>query len=280
MPRKSGSGFANATTAAVEQLFADVLEGQPGYKWRELLDEEVRLGRCGVDPESLQLGFQEIRNRFFDDVVTAESQPDDLGGDIRIIRKSGTLGWIEVKAQTKKPFFSDITQADFVRDGTSFLNRLYFQDPSVSARISPELASALKLVKEPKLKPWSNSQLFLADAVLISDESHRKKNELHSFEALVSFVQEKAFLQITQEGIRVTPFSNIPLIKHLCQGGEITYELKTTNKNELSIQILFEEDVVFTYHLGYANAPGRHKLHARALPAKSFDEPLGLTVKF
>jgi len=280
LPRKSGSGFANATTAAIEHLLADVLEGQPGYKWRELLDEEVRLGRCGVDPERLQLGFREIRNCFFDDVVTAESQPDDLGGDVRIIRESGALGWIEVKAQTKKPFFADITQADFVRDGTSFLNRLYYQDPSVRARISNELASALKLAREPKLKSWSNSQLFLADAVLVSDESHRKKNGLHSFEALVSFVEEKTFLQITQAGIRVTSFMNIPLIKHLCAGGEITYALKTTNKNELSIQIIFEEDVVFTYHLGYANAPGRHKLHARALPAQSFELPEGLTVKF
>ena len=268
--RKAGSGLANTTTAAIEHLLADVLEQHPGEKWRLVLQEELRADRCGVDPEILYMNFRSLRDQHFADIVDATSQPPDHGGDIHFIRTDGTFGWIEIKAQTKKASHRDITQADFVRDGTSFLNRIYFTSEVVRQSLPDSLVTDLKLVDEPQVSNWTLSDLFLADLALVSDSSHRQLVGLEAVEDLHSFLEQKYFLQITQQGMRLVPFTRIPIVSALMAGHQIEPVFKTSNKNALSIQIVFDSQTVFTYHLGYANAPGRHKLHSAALPAEIF----------
>jgi hypothetical protein len=50
--------------------------------------------------------------------------------------------------------------------------------------------------------------------------------------------------------------------------------LKTSNKSVASVQIGVGEPpaigrTVFTYHIGYSNAPGRHKLHDFAISSST-----------
>jgi hypothetical protein len=265
--RKPGSGFANRNTKLIEELFAAILEDdRSGVKViRREIDREYEIDRSGLTGEAVTKALSSIANDLgmsFNQVIP---HPEDQGGDVKAA-SSGVSHWFELKAQTKKANFSDITQADYVRDGTDFLRR-YLLDESkalkyITAKTSSELGLGAGVDVDDR---WSIHDLHAADLCLLPSKDLRLNVGVKKPSDLLDFASRKYLLQLTQEGARLIKLSDMGPIRDILDRKFPSLRLKTSNRNELSIQMVYEGGVDFTYHIGYANAPGRHKLHSRAL---------------
>lgn len=188
--------------------------------------------------------------------------------------------WIELKSQTKKKSFGDITQADFIRDGTDFLRAYAANELEFSDLIVDELRLALELDAPMSIGAgWQLPVLWMADLGLLVNDEKKKRAGATSQAGLSRFLEKKYLLHICLEGARLVRLDNLRPIAQLLDGGTLHTKLKLTNKGNIaSIQVAANRTPAhnttdFTYHVGYLNALGRHKLHNAA-----FDGSEGLQI--
>jgi hypothetical protein len=267
MIRKPGSGLVNNTTDAAEKLFAEVLSGneQEALRCVTLIDQQFEQGKSGLSGQQVLEAFQALTPYFDFEVISSEPKPADRGGDVKSLSEDGPL-WFELKMQTMKESFRDLTQADYVRDGTDFLRLLVQTDSEAAGYLTPETKHELDVERDIASDEWDLTWLHASDLCLLPDAASRRRVKVETPEELLAFANRKRLVHLTQEGIRMVKISELAPFEELAHGGQLYYELKTSNSNDVSIPMTVEDSLVdFTYHLGYKNAPGRHKLHARAV---------------
>jgi hypothetical protein len=267
--RQPGSGLSKLATDAVEKMLAARLRSDA-----PTIKEQMKiLDRAYKSDQSWMTG-----KRVFDlvdqtceflslDVSDAQVNPSDHLGDVFIKMSDGSKLWIEVKGQTKKERFRDITQADYVREGTDFLRKYARLNPKFNQLIVGNLRLELLLDKNAdSLKSWDLEGLWVADLALLVDEERRSRAGVHSSADLPKFLKKKYLFHLCMEGARIVRLDQLKSVKAVLSGEKFHTVLNTSNQSVASVQVAVGEPprlgrTAFTYHVGYNNAPGRHKLH-------------------
>lgn len=270
-----GSGQSRDATEAVERLFAALLRNDVDDVKVQVAELNIahRVGKSKLSGSKVQALLTKVCASLAWDVRDARAQPRDHLGDVRVVLSTGEIRWIEVKAQTKKVRFADITQADYVRDDTDFLRRFDKVNHEFSTRMSPSLRIALQLDRAmTELNSWSLESLWIADLALIDTVQKKKNAKVLKQDDLVSFLQRKYLLQLCMEGVRYVRLDQLGPVDALLKGSEISTVVKENLGSTAVIQISAGNSpgwatTDFTYHVGYKNstALGRHKLHNYAL---------------
>ena len=114
-----GSGRSRNATDAVELLVAAVLKQDATETQRIVLslDTAKRRGESGMSGTSVLRLLNQVAGRLALSVRDAKANPSEHLGDVKVSLTNGGTIWIEVKGQTKKDWFADITQADYVQIG-------------------------------------------------------------------------------------------------------------------------------------------------------------------
>lgn len=272
--RRPGSGLSSFTAAAVENLLAATLRDdlEDVSDQMRALQPEYKLGRCGIAPEEIVQLISLAVDELGLDVTHAVAQPLDGLGDVRATLTDGTKLWFEVKAQTKKGRFADLTQADWVRDETDLICWLANEDTSLANQLPQWVRMALE-VSQPDtyFAGWSRNSLWLADMALITNRSVRERAGIISEANLQDFLSRKYVLHLTREGVRIIRLDAVAPIAASLTGSSMDVRLNFDNQTAASIAIscpgpAIHGSVHFTYHVGYASGVlGRHKMHARSL---------------
>jgi hypothetical protein len=273
--RQEGSGHANRTTALIEKMIAAVAN-QDKSSIKELvkeLDAEKSLDRCGINGRALlqmvQWGLNQIESL---PSGIAKAQPIDRLGDVKIGNGQESI-WIELKAQTKKFDFRDITQADWVRDDTDFL-RYLFEMTDLLPEIPFWVADQLETQgARRKFKNWDAAHLWLADLALVHSAELRESAGISGKDEFINFLDRKYLFHLTQSGIRVVKFADIPAVAETALGEPVSLQVVESGASAFKVKVKSgaSSRVNFTYHVGYeatSRSPqvlGRHKLHAVTL---------------
>jgi hypothetical protein len=249
-----GSGQSRRATNAVEELIAAVFrdDKREVLVQRNALAEEHSLGTSNMSSVELESIAKKVVKHLAWDVQGAEANPKDGLGDIKVLLTDGQERWIEVKAQTKKQNFSDITQADYIRDSTDFLQALYGENREFAKSVPRNLARQLEFDRpKSSVLNWSLEDQWIADLALL----------------VRVFIQKKYFRQICMAGARLVRMDRLAPVDAMLSGAKLKAHVKLTNRaNRVSVQLAAGKEPVtgtteFTYHLGYVGALGRHKLH-------------------
>lgn len=272
--RLPGSGLANATTAAIEKMLAASLRGDTDEiaDQRRVLEDEVRVRRCGMAPSLISTLLLEGVRGLELPVKDAVAQPHDRLGDVRASLDDGSFVWFEVKAQTKKDRFDDLTQADWVRDETDFLRWLYVHDGDFAERLPPWVQKQL-LVDDPAtyFGDWDAESLWLADMALIPSAETRDRARLRTVKDLGGLLGRKYVVHLTRQGLRVIPMTSIKPIAGVLGDAPVEKRFNYSNQTAAAIHLsspgpTTRGSIHFTYHVGYPTCVmGRHKMHAVSL---------------
>jgi hypothetical protein len=272
--RQPGSGLANTSAAAVEDLLAAVLrsDGADIEVQRDRLQHECSIDRCGMDSDVIVDLVIQAADQLDLRVRDAVAQPLDGLGDVRVSLRDGSFTWFEVKAQTKKDRFADLTQADWVRDETDLLRWLFHDDRRFAERL-PRWVADLLTVADPRryFSGWDRDSLWLADMALVASRGARLRAGLDSMAALHEFLDRKFVVHLTREGIRIVRLSLLGPVASVLAGNPVSMQFNYANQTAVSIALASPGPadrgaVQFTYHLGYPSGViGRHKMHAVSL---------------
>lgn len=275
--RQEGSGFANASAAAIEEIVAATLRGDEHEVelQQARLEFECEIGRCGMSPTTIVLLIRRALTRLGLDVADAFAQPLDGLGDVRASLRGGGAVWFEVKAQTKKERFSDLTQADWVRDQTDLLRWVFHHDRIFANRL-PGWVGALLEVQSPSkyFAGWNRDSLWLADMALLVTRDVRQRAGVRLPTDLPSFLTRKFVLHLTREGIRIVRLDRLVPVAAALNRRTVAAATNYNNQTAASVAFacpgpLTRGAVHFTYHLGYPTGViGRHKMHAISLDVK------------
>ncbi len=272
--RQPGSGLANASAAAIEELLAAALRGDDAEVdvQRGLLRYEYSIDRCGMDPELIARLVTQAVDQLDLDVTDAVAQPLDGLGDVRASVRGGSFVWFEVKAQTKKDRFADLTQADWVRDETDLLRWVFHKDERFAERLPQWVASVLIVADPPSyFRGWNRDSLWLADMALVPSRTARHRAGIESNAALHEFLKRKFVMHLTREGVRIVRLSLLGPVAGVLAGNPVTMQMNYANQSAASIAFaspgpVDRGRVQFSYHLGYPSGVfGRHKMHAVSL---------------
>ena len=236
------------------------------------LEPEYSLGRCGIAPDEIVRLIRSAVDELGLEAKHAIAQPLDRLGDVRAVLGDGTKLWFEVKAQTKKDQFVDLTQADWIRDDTDMISWLVNQNSALARRLPAWVRTALE-VSDPDayFAGWSRDSLWLADMALITNRNSRERAGIISEADLAEFLTRKYVLHLTREGVRIIRLDAIAPMAASLAGTTADIRYNYNNRNAASIAIscpgpASHGRVNFTYHIGYEpDVLGRHKMHARSL---------------
>ena len=275
--RQPGSGLSKSATDAVEEMLAARLRGDSVSmkKQVKILDKAYKSDQSWMTGERVFDLVDQTCESLALNVKDAQANPSDHLGDVSITLGDGSKLWIEVKGQTKKERFRDITQADYVREGTDFLRKYARLNPNFNKLIAGNLRIELSLDEgAASLKSWNLESLWVADMALLVDEEKRRRAGVHSSADLPKFLKKKYLFHLCMEGARLVRLDKLNSVKALLSGEKFYSVLNTSNKSVASIQIAVGQApatgrTAFTYHVGYSNAPGRHKLHDFALTSSA-----------
>ncbi len=178
----------------------------------------------------------------------------------------------EVKAQTKKDRFADLTQVDWVRDETDLLRWLFHDDRTFAARL-PNWVADLLAVADPRsyFQGWEWDSLWLADIALVPSRGARLRAGIGSPATLRHFLDRKFVMHLTREGARIVQLSLLGPAAGVVAGQPVAMSINYANQTAASIALASPGPadrgrVQFTYHLGYpSGVVGRHKMHAVSL---------------
>lgn len=272
--RRPGSGLSSFTAATVEELLAAALckDERAILAQQRALGPEYSLERCGILPAEIVRLVRTAVNELELEVAHAVAQPDDRLGDVRAVLKTGEKLWFEVKAQTKKERFVDLTQADWVRDETDFVRWLMTENPSIMDALPVEMQLALRVGEAADyFQDWDRDSLWLADMALLADRDVRERAGVYSPADLPDFLSRKYVLHLTQQGIRIIRLDAIAPITAALAGAAADMQLNYSNQTVVSVVFACpgsasRGNVHFTYHIGYPSGVlGRHKMHALSL---------------
>lgn len=272
--RRLGSGLSSFTAATVEELLAAALckDERAILAQQRALGPEYSLERCGILPAEIVRLVRTAVNELELEVTHAVAQPDDRLGDVRAVLKTGEKLWFEVKAQTKKERFADLTQADWVRDETDFVRWRMTENPSIMDALPVEMQLALRVGEAADyFQDWDRDSLWLADMALLADRDVRERAGVYSPADLPDFLSRKYVLHLTQQGIRIIRLDAIAPITAALAGATADMQLNYSNQTVVSVAFACpgpasRGSVHFTYHIGYSSGVlGRHKMHALSL---------------
>jgi hypothetical protein len=273
--RQAGSGFATSTATAVEELLAASLRSDAAAadRWERVLRQQRQLGNCGMPPHKIRALVESASSALPFRAASARRALPGGPGDVEAVLDDGSSIWFEVKAQTKKAKFADLTQADWVRDATDALRWLAGSDQEIRRRLKSEVVKLLTPADSGYFRGWSFSELWLADVALVTSRPDREAVGITKPELLGHFMSHKYFFHLTQEGARATLLSELPPVRDALAGSVVTYALKTNRASLVSIPVQVGGQgggAHFSYHVYPPAVPGvlmgRHKLHARSLP--------------
>ena len=272
--RRPGSGLANITAAAIEELLAAALRGDAAEieVQRERLRYECSIDRCGMDPDDIAWLVTRAVDELDVNIADAVAQPLDGLGDVRASLMDGSFVWFEVKAQTKKDRFADLTQADWVRDETDLLRWLFYNHGDFAERLPPWVADLLT-VADPGMyfRGWDWDWLWVADMALVPSRAARHRAGIDSRDALQDFLDRKFVMHLTREGVRIVRLSLLGPVAGVLAGDPVAVQLNYANQSAASVALaspgpVMRGTVQFSYHLGYpSGVVGRHKMHAVSL---------------
>ena len=269
-----GSGQSRRATNAVEELIAAHFRADKhaALQQRKVLADEHSLGTSNMSTVQLESIAARVVKYLAWEVEDAEAGPKDGLGDIKVSLADGQVRWIEVKAQTKKKNFADITQADFIRDSTDFLHALYLSNKKFAKAVPRSLARQLEFDRPIRgMLKWTLEDQWIADLALLVNDSKKTAAGVETPADLRVFIQNKYFLQICMAGARLVRMDKLAPIDAMLRGAKINTHVKLTNRaNVVSVQLAAGREPAtgtteFTYHLGYVGALGRHKLHNAAI---------------
>ncbi len=271
MTRKPGSGLHRPTSDAIEQMVGQAFLGAAALKkWRQRL-ETRGLVLNGVSFDDVESWLLTITDHIGLQVVKAESPAPDQLGDVRLILRTGEMIWIEVKAQTTKRF-SELIQADWVRDETDTLRWLLHYDKTFRELSPPWVQDELGVSEVAKRwKGWDLSSLWLSDVGLISTAPMRAVARVLIPEQLGGFLARKYIIHLTGEGARVARLDSLRCAQDVLEGRRCHY-IVFAGRQSSSIVHVSTSGVPaigatdFVYYTGYnSGVLGRHKLTNRAL---------------
>lgn len=271
-----GSGRSREATDAVEELLAATVRGDvtDASKWARRIDVARRHGASKMSGVRVTGLLRQVMLNLDLDAMDALANPPEHLGDIRVELGDGTRRWIEVKGQTKKENFADITQADYVRDGTDFLRRYVKENKVLDRLITGDLRRDLAIDEMPTFTAkWKIEDLWMADLALLESEAKKERAGVKKPADLLKFMDTKYLVHLTMEGVRFLKIAELhPVIAH--RSGEqtnIELDISSTSKVaaiRIAVGVKPQRNTTdFTYHIGYKNsiAPGRHKLHNIAI---------------
>ena len=274
-----GSGRSRNATDAVELLVAAVLRQDAAETQRIVvsLDAAKRRGASGMSGASVLRLLNQVNGRLALSVRDAKANPSEHLGDVKVSLTDGGTIWIEVKGQTKKDRLSQVTEADYVRDGTDFLRAYAKSDASFNSRIKPKLRNQLELDKPLTFtNSWSLADLWFADLALLETEAKKSRAGVKTPNDLAKFMNTKYLLHVSREGARYLRISELRPVLAYQAGGKFVTELATNRASTALVRVAVggtpgRSTTDFTYHVGYKNvdAAGRHKLHNYAIQQSS-----------
>lgn len=102
--RQPGSGLANASAAAIEELLAAALLGDDAEigVQRELLAYECSIDRCGMEPDLIVRLVTQAVAMLDLEVTDAVAQPLDGLGDVRASLRDGAFVWFRGEGTDEK----------------------------------------------------------------------------------------------------------------------------------------------------------------------------------
>lgn len=272
--RQPGSGLVNTTTEIIEDMLAAALCGDEGTVLRceKRLLLEVASGRCGMSPDTVVRLIRDVAASLGAPFEDAVPRPLDRLGDIRARRPDGTSIWIELKAQTMKDRFAQITEADWVRDDTDFLRWMRHNDKDFRRRLPSSIADLLD-VDDPTsyFKNWDRDSLWMADMALVSSRVVREGSGIKSPKDLRSFMSKKYIVHLTRQGVARIALTEVTPIAGVLRGDAVNFDFIDSNQTAVSVALASgvtpgRGRTQFTYHVGYPSGVfGRHKMHAVSL---------------
>ena len=278
MTRREGSGFSGPQADAVAELIASHLRGGSSSEiehWVEVLDQQRDLGRFGLPGETVSEWTAALLDELGLSVGKAQALAPGGLGDIEVELSDGTSLWIEVKSQSKKANFRDLTQADWVRNETDALRKLLLLDEPFRDFLSePTLDGLTMLDAGEALEDWRFEDLWLADVALLYSTSRRLMAGVTSPMGINGFLDRKFLVHLTKEGMRSVRLSDIPAVKDVQDGRKLHRKIKRGRVADAIVWVSTEEFprqgmIDFIYSVGYlqndGTSIGRHKMNAHAI---------------
>jgi len=270
MPRKAGSGLHKEVSRAIESLTAALFEGSPSAPALTRIKKEQEAGRSGVSPRAAHRWISSIVDQLALPVASASLPPNDYLGDIHLTLEDGSSAFVEVKAQTTKPF-TELIQADWVKGVTDAVRWVFAEDEYFRAAQPGWLAEMMEERSPSRyFGSWTFGDLWAADVALLTDRNRRRIAGVEEPRDLHEFLGRKFLLQVSREGARLVRLDRIPTIAQVISGGPVNWTIEPKRKST-SIKVSAgsgpaESGFDFVYYVGYTpKIVGRHKLTARAI---------------
>ena len=277
MSRKTGSGLHHGTSTTIERLIAETFVATGRMESiRQALAKEVARGRCGVSVDAIDSWIKQIVDHLGLPVRKSETPSPDHLGDVRLTLSDESLVWIEVKAQTTKQF-SDLVQADWVRDETDTLRWLVKYDEQFHELTSDAVIEQLGILQPAAeyFGSWGFADLWLADLGLLHSRSRRITAEVHEPHDLPNFLARKFLLHVSNEGARLVRLDQLHCVQDVIAGAEPFRVLAPGSSSDTKLWLSTEGppqrgSIDFIYYTGYRSGVlGRHKLHHHAVDRSS-----------
>lgn len=267
------------TTNAVEELAAAIFVSDEAAirKYERVLRGERQANRLRIPPSQLVRWLREIAEGLGLDVRRASKMGSGQPGDIELVLDTGEIQYVELKSQTTKRRWSEITQADWVNDETDALRYLVWTDSEFRALLPSAVRRALTL-PDPQayFSTWSFADLWMADILGRCSLAERAVTGMPTPGDMDDLIERKYFLHISQQGARLAHYRDLGPIRDFRAGLEVEYGFKDNPASLVAVQVAIggtpsHGTTDFTYHVGYGGGKvHRHKLHHYALARSVF----------
>lgn len=216
--RVPGSGLYRDVAVAAEELWAAALVGSRArmFDWAAEIDHLYATGHSGLKGSVIRDWFSELAMGLGLSVRCARREHPDVLGDASAELADGTRIWFELKTQTLKAAFVEMTQADWVRDATTGTSWLCDNERAVAGSVS---AAALRELRSPVVPAgWTFEDAWLGDLLLLTDEAKRRATGAVDRTGLARFAELKYFVHTTREGARVIRMADLSPVAAILGG--------------------------------------------------------------
>lgn len=236
------------------------------------IDAQYTVRRSGIDGVTAFRWIREAVDELAIPATSAESPSPDGLGDVRANLADGGHVWIEVKAQTTKPF-RELIQADWVREDTDAVRWLVVNDTALHPLLSTWTAEQLDVVEPASyFGDWDFPHLWLADIALLPNRLRRRKAGISTYDDLYRFMESKYLFHFSNEGLRVARLDRLVPVQEVMRGSEVHVSVAALTASEARAWVATPNEpgpgsTDFVYYIGYPQheALGRHKLTNHAV---------------
>lgn len=269
--RAPGSGLYREVAIAAEELWAAVLVGSKArmFDWAAEIDHLYSTGQSGLKGSVIRDWFSELAMGLGLSVRSARRESPDVLGDASAELADGTRIWSELKTQTQKAAFADMTQADWVRDATAATAWLCDHERGVAGAVS---AAALRELRSPGARAGLTFEdAWLGDLLLLTDEAKRRAAGAVGRAGLAAFAERKYLVHTTQAGARVIRMADLSPVAAVLGGSAAHRDVHHGVGAAVGVWVTAgryptRSDIRFSYNMDYGGGVlGRHKLHGAPL---------------